>query len=315
MTLYITEKQVGELVDIRDAIAAVENSGRLLAGGEATFVPRTRLRMKNGFLHLMPASLEKDGCFGYKAYTSFKGVARFFVFLFDNGNGELRAVIEGDKLGQLRTGAASGVATRVLARKNAGTLGIIGSGYQAATQLTAAAAVREFESVRVFSRNFEHAEKFCERLQAGLKPKLEPVKKVEDAASADVVTTATSAVSPVLIGEMLKNGCHINAVGGNMLVKRELDERAVERSNLIVIDSREQGQLECGDFLPLIDKGKLHWSDVYEFGDLFNGRAARRNDAEITLFKSQGIAPWDVALAEVVYKRAVERKIGTLLPI
>lgn len=315
MTLYITEEQVSELVGMTEALAAVENAGNLLAAGDATFIPRARLRMQNGFLHLMPAALEKDGCFGYKAYTSFKGVARFFVFLFDNRNGELRAVIEADKLGQLRTGAASGAATRVLARTNVETLGIIGSGYQAETQLTAAVAVRNFKSVRVFSRNFEHAEKFCERLQAGLQPKLEPVRKVEDAASSDVVTTATSAVAPVLFGDMLKAGCHINAVGGNMLVKRELDERVVERSDLIVIDSREQGQIECGDFLPLIDKGKLHWSDVYEFDDIFNGHAGRKRDDEITLFKSQGIAPWDVALADIVYKRAVERKVGTQLPL
>lgn len=315
MTLYITEKQVSELVGMTDAIAAVENAGNLLAEGEAAFIPRARLRMRNGFLHLMPASLEKDGCFGYKAYTSFKGVARFLVFLFDIRNGELRAVIEGDRLGQLRTGAASGAATKFLARKNVETLGIIGSGYQAETQLTAAVAVRNFKSVRVFSRNFAHAEKFCERLQAGLSPELEPVREVEEAASADVVTTATSAVSPVLFGDMLKPGCHINAVGGNMLVKRELDEKVVERSGLIVIDSREQGQIECGDFLPLIDKGKLHWSDVYEFGDIFDGNAARKDDDEITLFKSQGIAPWDVALANVSYKRALERKIGTQIPL
>ncbi len=315
MTLYITEDQVAGLVGITDAIDAVEKVGRSLAERETTFIPRARLRMRNGFLHLMPASLESDGCMGYKAYTSFKGVARFFVFLFDNRNGQLQAVIEGDKLGQLRTGAASGAATRILARKNVETLGLIGSGYQAETQLAAAAAVRNFKSVKLFSRNFDHAVKFCERLQPGLAPKLEPVRKVEDAAAADVVTTVTGAVSPVLLGDMLKPGCHINAVGGNMLVKRELDEKVVERSDLIVIDSREQGKLECGDFLPLIDKGKLHWSDVFEFGDIFNGIAARKNDDEITLFKSQGIAPWDVALANVVYNRALERKVGTRIPL
>lgn len=315
MTLYITEDQVTGLVGISDAIDAVEKVGRSLAAHGTTFIPRARLRMRNGFLHLMPASLESEGCMGYKAYTSFKGVARFLVFLFDNRNGELRAVIEGDKLGQLRTGAASGAATRLLARKDVETLGLIGSGYQAETQLTAVAAVRNFKSVKVFSRNFDHALKFCERLQPGLAPKLEPVRKVEEAAAADVVITATSAVAPVLFGEMLSAGCHINAVGGNMLVKRELDENVVMRSDLIVIDSREQGKSECGDFLPVIDKGKLHWSDVYEFGDMFDGTAARKNDDEITLFKSQGIAPWDVALANVVYNRAVERKIGTQIPL
>lgn len=143
MVLYITEGEVERLVNIRDAISAVEGVGKSMAEKETIFPPRTRLRMKNGFFHFMPASLEGAGYFGYKAYTSFKGAARFLVFLFDNHNGELRAIIEADKLGQLRTGAA----TKVLARRNVETLGIIGSGFQAEAQLTAAISVRDFKSV------------------------------------------------------------------------------------------------------------------------------------------------------------------------
>lgn len=315
MALYLTEEEVGKLVDIHDAIAAMENVGKSMAENETIFLPRTRLRMRNGFLHFMPASLEAEGYFGYKAYTSFKGSARFLVFLFDNSNGELSAVIEANKLGQLRTGAASGAAMNLLARRDAETLGMIGSGFQAESQLLAAISVRDFKSAKVFSRNFEHAEKFCEKLQNVSGPKLEPVKNVEDAASADIVTTATSAMSPVLLGDMIKSGCHINAIGGNMLMRRELDEKVVERANLIVIDSREQGEKECGDFLPSLQKGRLHWADVYEYQDLFNGKAARKWETDITLFKSQGIAPWDVTLAKVVYKRAVQQKLGKQIPL
>ncbi len=315
MALYLTEEEVEKLVDIHDAIAAMENVGKSMADNETIFLPRTRLRMRNGFLHFMPASLEAEGYFGYKAYTSFKGSARFLVFLFDNSNGELCAVIEGNKLGQLRTGAASGAAMNLLAREDAETFGLVGSGFQAESQLMAAISVREFKMVRVFSRSFEHAEKFCEKFQFISTPKLEPVKKVEDAASADVVTTATSAVSPVLLGDMIMPGCHINAIGGNMLMRRELDERAVERADLIVIDSREQGEKECGDFLPSLQKGKLHWADVFEYHDLFNGRARRKSETDITLFKSQGIAPWDVTLAKVVYKRAVQQRLGKQIPL
>lgn len=315
MIKYITEEEVGRLVNIDDAITTVEGVGRSMASSETIFVPRTRLRMNDGFLHLMPASMEKDGVFGYKAYASFKGKARFFVHLFDNKTGNLLAIIEADKLGQLRTGAASAAATRVLGRKNAATFGLIGSGYQAESQLTAVLTVRDFRSVKVFSRNSDHTEAFCEKMQKACKPRLEAVKNVEEAASCDVVSTITSAMTPVLFGDMLKDGCHINASGGNMLVKREMDEKTVERADIIVIDSREQGEKECGDFLPLLEKGKLHWSDVYEFSDLFSGAATRKNDSEITLFKSQGIAPWDVALAKTVYERALEQKAGTELPL
>jgi len=315
MLLYVNEEEVGRLVDIHDAISVLEEVGKSMADQETIFLPRARLRMRNGFLHFMPASLEAAGYFGYKSYTSFKGVARFLVFLHDNSNGELRAVIEGDKLGQLRTGAASGVATKYLSRKGADTLGIIGAGYQAETQLAAALAVRNVTGVKIFSRNYERAEQFCERMQKISKVRLEPVKNVEEAAAGDVVKTVTAATSPVLFGKMVKPGCHINAVGGNMLVKRELDEEVIERADMIVIDSREQGKIECGDFLPLMDKGKMHWEDIFEYQDLFNSRAMRKAETDITLFKSQGIAPWDVALAKLVYERALQHKAGRQIPI
>ncbi len=315
MITYITEEEVARLVNTNDAIAAVEGVGRSMAASAAIFVPRTRLRMDHGFLHLMPASLEDEGVFGYKSYTSFGGKVRFHVHLFDGKTGELLAMIEADKLGQLRTGAASGAATRILARMNASSFGLIGSGYQAESQLTAVLAVHEFTKVKVFSRNHDRAKAFCEKMQKVSNTRLEAVKDVAEAAACDVVTTATSAMAPVLFGEMLKDGSHVNAVGGNMLVKRELDEKAVERADVIVIDSREQGEKECGDFLPLIEKGKLHWSDVFEYRDLFSAIAARKNEKEITLFKSQGIAPWDVALAKVVYDRALEAKVGKQLPL
>ena len=262
MSLYLREEEVSGLVDIRDAISTMERVGESMTKNETIFLPRTRLRMKNGFFHFMPASLEVDGYFGYKAYTSFKGAARFLVFLFSNNDGELLAIIEGDKLGQLRTGAASGVVTKFLAREDSTSFGLIGAGYQAETQLTAALSVHNFSSVSVFSRNFGHAEKFCEKLEDVSKVKLKAVKNIEDAASADVITTATSALLPVLFRDMVNPGCHINAVGGNMLTKRELDEKLVEAADLIVIDSREQGEKECGDFLPSLEKGKLQWGEV-----------------------------------------------------
>jgi alanine dehydrogenase len=315
MSLYLTEEEVSGLIDIRDAIAAMEHVGESMAKGETIFLPRVRLRMSHGFFHFMPASLEEEGYFGYKAYTSFNGIARFLVFLFDNHSGELKAMIEGDRLGQLRTGAASAVAAKFLMRENSSSFGLIGSGYQAETQLAAALAVHKFSSVKVFSRNFEHAEKFCKKLQSASKIKLEAVKEIEEAASADVVTTVTNATSQVLFVEMVNPGCHINAVGGNMLVKRELDEKLVESANLIVIDSREQGEKECGDFLPSLEKGKIHWSDVYEYKDIFHGNARRKNDSDITLFKSQGIAPWDIALAKVVYERALGQKVGKQISV
>ncbi|HEY9165400.1 MAG TPA: ornithine cyclodeaminase family protein [Candidatus Kryptonia bacterium] len=310
MPLHLTEHDVSRLVGIDDALSAVESVGRSMAAGEVVFTPRNRLRMQNGFLHFMPASLEKEGVFGYKAYTSFRGQSKFLVYLFDNSSGKLLAVIEADKLGQLRTGAASGVATRVLSKKNVEYLGLIGSGYQAETQLMALARVREFKAAKVFSRNHDHAEEFCEKMQKEVRLSLKAVKDVTEVAEADVIVTATSAATPVLNGDYLRVGCHVNAIGANTLIKRELDEKTVERAGVIVIDSREQGKLECGDFIPLTEKGKLHWNNILEFQDLFNGHAKRSSEKEITIFKSQGIAPWDVSLAKFLYQRATEEKAG-----
>ena len=313
--LYLTESEVDSLVGIDDAISAVQGVGESMARGETVFNPRTRLRMKNGFLHLMPASLETEDLFGYKAYTSFKGAARFIVFLFSGGSGELLALIEGDKLGQLRTGAASAVATRILSRTNSSSLGIIGSGYQAESQLSGICAVRKIKGVKIYSRNPDHASSFCERVARAVNVPLRAVSEPGEAASSDIVVTVTNSNSPVLNGAMLRSGAHVNAVGGNMLIRKELDESVVERAQTIVIDSREQGKVECGDFLGPVEKGKLHWENILEFSDLFNGRAIRKDDDSVTLFKSQGIAPWDVAIAAVVYRRALEEKRGKRLDL
>jgi len=206
MILHIREEEVAGLVNIEDAIAAVEIVGRMMASSDVVSVPRTRLRMDDGTLQLMPASLRKEGVFGYKAYTSFKGKARFLVHLFEAGTGSLLSIIEADKLGQLRTGAASAVATGILSRRNVSTFGLIGSGYQAETQLLGVLSVREFSRVKIFSRNTEHARLFCERMQRLCRPKLEVVREVDEAAACDVVTTVTSSMVPVLPGDKLKEG-------------------------------------------------------------------------------------------------------------
>jgi alanine dehydrogenase len=252
-----------------------------------------------------------------KIYTSVRGAVRFVVPLFRSATGEMAALIEADALGQIRTGAATGVATKYLANANARTAGIIGTGYQARTQLEAVAGVRPLEKVRAFGRDPERRAKFCREMSVRIGVEVEPVDSGEVAVrGADIVITATSATKIVLEGPWLSPGVHVNAIGANWAQKRELDDAAVNRADVIVVDSIEQGKMEAGDLILSFGNNSSRWDAVRELGGIVAGKTPGRTAAnQITLFKSNGIATWDLAVAVRVYELAVSRGVGQSIPL
>jgi ornithine cyclodeaminase/alanine dehydrogenase-like protein (mu-crystallin family) len=281
--LYLTEADVDSLFDPADAVPIVEDSFRRLAAGEVVNQPRIRLVGDSRALALMGAFDGGLGVAGSKTYVS-----DFVVSIFDGATGKCLGVIEANRLGQLRTGAASGVAAKHLARRGARRLGIIGCGYQAETQVQCIrAAVPSLEEVVAYCRTESVLEEFCARLGA------EAAESHREAVEeADVVVTATSSKDPVLRGDWLRPGTLVCAIGANHPAKRELDDAVLERASLVCTDSAEQAREEAGDLAGVTDLHELH------------AVRGRESDDEIVVFKSNGLAVWDLAAAAAVVARA-----------
>ncbi len=318
MTLLLNEADVRALLAMPLALEAVEEAFRRQASGQAILHSRRRLETPGrAFLHYMAAADTVSGCMGMKIYTSVRGALRFLVPLYRSQTGELAALVEADYLGQMRTGAASGVATKYMSRADARTVGIVGSGLQARTQLEAVAAVRRIESIRAFGRDAERRAAFCSEMSARLGVPVAPVGSAEEAVrDADIVVAATTASTPVVRGAWLAAGAHLNAIGANFPQKRELDDEAVRRAEIVAVDSLEQSKLEAGDLIQTFKEDSARWGAVRELAQIVAGKTPGRTDArEITLFKSNGIATWDVAVAARVYELAKQRGIGQQIPL
>jgi ornithine cyclodeaminase/alanine dehydrogenase len=310
--LYLTEQDVTNLLTMQDALAAVELAFKAQATGDATNEPRRRVRANNAILMTMSGAIASLHAFGFKAYSVARGKARFHVNLYDTATGELLAMIEADKLGQMRTGAASGIATKYLACEDAKSVGIYGTGWQAQTQLAAVCAVRPIESVKVFSRSAEKRNSFSAAMskELGL-ANITPVAEPEAAAEADILITITSSREPVLKGAWIQDGTHINAAGGNSILRSEVDDDVIKRANFIAVDSKDQARMEAGELVFPVEKGLLTWERVQEVCHVVNGAVqGRQHSTDITLFKSLGLAIEDVATAMRLYRKAVAEKIG-----
>src|ERR1700758_3124269 len=262
MTLLITEADVRSLLTMPIALEIVEESLRQQGNGELILNPRRRIKMPdNALLHYMAAADTVRGFIGMKIYTVARGVARFVVPLFRSATGEMVALIEADALGQLRTGAASGIATKYLANANARTACIIGTGYQARAQLEAVAAVRPLKRVRAFGRDPERRAKFCREMSEKIGVTVEPATSGEEAVKgAEIMITATSATKVVLEGAWLTPGVHINTMGANWPQKRELDAEAVGRADKIIVDSVKQSKMEAGDLVQAFGEDSSRWN-------------------------------------------------------
>ena len=311
MPLYLSESDVESLITAGEAVPALERCFVRLAAGEIENVPRRRLPLEDGFFAVMSAVDRGLGYAGLKSYTAVAGDAAFVVCLFElSERGKLAAVIEADALGQRRTGAASGVAAKYLARPGAQSLGVIGCGWQAESQVDAIrAAVPAVESVVAYCRTPEKLRAFCKKTDAT------PAESHREAASQDIVVTVTTSRDPVVRGEWLREGALVCAVGANDPRARELDNVVLERATLVCCDSREQARLESGDLIEPVASGALDWLEVHELQEVVAGELpGRQSDADIVVFKSNGIAAWDVAIGVEVLGRARERGVGTDLP-
>jgi ornithine cyclodeaminase/alanine dehydrogenase-like protein (mu-crystallin family) len=295
--LYFTEDEVKELLPMDAAIQAVEDAFRRMAEKTAINHPRRRLILPSGaVLHYMAAGGESY--FGAKIYSTHpKHDARFLFLLYRSDDARPLAIFEANWLGQIRTGAASALATRYMAREDARTLGVIGSGFQARSQVAAMRAVRDIRSVKVWSRTAAKREQF------GADCGAEPVETAEQAVrGADIVVTATYSREPVLEAEWVSPGAHINAMGSNQTTRRELPAALVAHATRIAIDSIEQGRMESGDLLLALE---TDWDRIVELQDIVAGKKpGRASDEEITIFKSNGLAIEDVAAAAYIYEQA-----------
>ena len=310
--LLLTEDDVRRLLTIEMALEAVEQVLRKQALDEAQNIPRSRCQTDQAMLHVLSGSAKTLGIMGYKAYSTTRKGAWFHVGLYDGKTGALLALIQADYLGQMRTGAASGVATQYMARHEAQEVGIFGSGKQARTQLQAICKVRRVRRAYVYSPNEQRRRQFAEDMSALCGCEVEPVPRPELAAQdKDIVITATTSREPVLSGNWLADGTHLNVIGSNYLGKAEVDAAAVRRCESIVVDSKDQARLEAGDFVQALEEGSIHWADVHELGQVIVGRfTGRAHPQDVTMFKSLGIALEDIAVAARVYAKAIETGAG-----
>jgi ornithine cyclodeaminase/alanine dehydrogenase-like protein (mu-crystallin family) len=318
LALFIREEEVRQLLTMEDTLEAVEEVFRQQADGMAVNRLRSRIHIGGkGSLNLAAGAAFHRQAMGLKVYTAYRSGTRFMVLLYSTETGELLAVVEADLLGRMRTGATSGVATKYLARRDAATVGIIGTGGQAVTQLAAVCAVRRISKVRAFSRKPEGREDFCKRMSKALEIEVVPAESAQMAVEgADIVVTITSSRDPVVNGEWIQAGTHINAAGSNDLTRREIDNALVRRCDVIVVDSREQARVECGDLLQAVERGVVQWEGIRELGEVVAGRVpGRSSDDDITLFASQGLAIEDVATASRLLELAKAQGLGESIPL
>ncbi len=311
MALFLTEQDVLDLLPMERALERIEWTFREQHRGEAVNRSRERIFLPHSSLHYMAAALPAEDLLGMKIYTVTREALRFLVLLYHATTGALLAILEADQLGRIRTGAASGVATKYLARADSERVGLIGAGRQAETQLAAIALVSPLKGVKVYSREEARRGEFCQRMSARLRLEVAPAHSAEEAARfGDIVVTATTASQPVLHGDWLRPGTHVNAIGANMLSRRELDSSVLGRASLIAVDTLEQAREEAGDLVQGLEAIRDGWQGVVELHEVVAGRRRRTSSDEITLFKSSGIALWDVAVAGYVYRQAVRAGRG-----
>lgn len=317
VALLLREADVERLLDMPTALEAVEEVFRQHGEGRAPNQPRRRIFVPRGVLHVMSGGMPGWGVMGLKAYSAVGGKVRFVVLLFSTETGDLLAIIEADWLGQVRTGAASGVATKYLAQGEASVVGIFGTGRQARTQLHAVCAVRPIREVRAYSRDADRRQRFCVDMERLLRCSVRPAAAPVDALKgADIVITITSSKDPVFDGHLVEAGQHLNVAGSNMVQKREVDDETIRRADRIVVDQLEDAKIESGDLIGPVARGVTSWDRMHELGAVVCGKAPGRQRAEeVTLFKSNGLAIQDVALASKVLERARAGGIGVEVPL
>ena len=312
MPLLLSESDVKSLLTMPIALECVETSFKRLADHSAENQSRQRLHAGKTFLHYMAALDNAGGYMGLKIYTSVGRQLRFVIPLYRVETGEMAALIEANYIGQMRTGAASGIATKYLARADAKSVAIIGTGLQSRTQLEAIASVRKLERASAYGLDADRRAQFAKDMTDRLRiPVTAEASGEECVRGADIIVTSTTSPTPVLEGKWITPGTHINATGANFPQKHELDAEAVRKCDLVTADSRAQSKLESGDLIQMYGDDDRRWREVVELADVIAGTVkGRTSDAQITLFKSNGIAIEDVVTAARVYEMAKEKGMG-----
>lgn len=317
MVLFLGESEVEELLSMKDAMEVLEAMFSEQGRGNIINHPRHRVRTKKSMLHYLAGAVPSMNVMGYKAYSSSRAGIKFRVFLHDINSGELLSIMDGNYMGMIRTGAATGVATKYMAREDSQVTGILGTGWQSKGQLMAVKEAMDINHFKAYSRNADKREAFCKEMEKLLVAEVIPVETAEEVLEgSDIVITSTTAAEPLFDGELIQSGVHINAIGANFLYKREIDEKTVRKSDIIVVEDKEQCKYEAGELLPVVDKGRLEWDKLTELGEVVVGKErGRNNDEEITLFKSLGIAVEDIAIAAHLYSLAKSAGVGKQLDI
>jgi ornithine cyclodeaminase/alanine dehydrogenase len=313
--LYLTEADVARLSDIGDAVAALEQAFHAWRDPGTANMPRQRAALPGGFFNLMGSAYVQKGVYGLKAYAGGPGGANFNICLYGVEHRRLLAVFEANLLSQLRTGGASGLATKLMANADAATLAVLGTGKQARAQVLAVCAVRPIKEIRIFSPTPANRAAFAREMEqeTGI------VARVMDSGEAcivgaDVIVLITKAADPVIRSEWLREGAHINGAGANAANRRELDAATVLRARVLVTDDLAQAKIEAAEFRDLVKDGRLTWDAVHELGDVVTGAVAgRHGPQDLTLFKSLGVGLEDIAFAEMIYRRALAQGAGQTL--
>jgi alanine dehydrogenase len=318
--LYLSESDVGGLIEMKDVLDLVDGAFKAQGEGLAPNQPRRRLHMPKGALQVMYGGLSDQGYLGLKAYTTFPGIGvRFIMLLWDANTSELLALMEANILGQLRTGAASGVGARYMAREDATVAGLFGSGWQARSQLEALCCARPLEQVKIYSRTAEKRERFVEKMSDKVSAELIAVDSPAEAVrGSQIVCTMTTARDPVFDGNDIEPGTTIIPAGSNRDTNREVDDETFRRAarGRIATDSLEGAKFESGDMIRAVAGKALDWGQVVEIGQIASGKMPGRASAdEINMFVSQGVAIEDVAIGAEVYKRAKASGTGQDLPV
>lgn len=313
MLRYVNDDEARSLLTLDDGIQVMEDLFRQEADGHVENLPTGELGLGKGFFRMKVGAAYGMNCYGFKAY----GNGRYTVFVYNHETGKLDGIVEARGLTEVRTGAVSAVATKYMARANARTMGIIGTGREARAQIASVLKVRPLELVKAYSRSPERREAYAKEMSETHGIKVVAVDNAEACVrEVDILLTITGANDPVMQGAWLEDGTYVCAVGATTPYRRELDDEAVARAGTVVVEHLSQAEAEIGELRHAADRGRIHWSKVRELKDLVKGYVPGRvDDREINLFDSIGVGAEDVAMANHVLKLARERGVGTDLPL
>ena len=313
MAIFLRDSEVSESLTMKQMIEKIESMQSHYGEGEASNLPRRKIIASGGMLAVMGGGLFYEGVLGVKTYTVVKGQYSFQVSLYDAETGKLLCYTQANRLGQLRTGATTAVAAKYLTTKSNMTIGIIGTGYQAATQLEAVSKVRDIANILAFSRTESSRQQFAENMSTSLQIPVTSAKSAEETVkNSDLVICIAATMDPVINGDWISSGTTLVAAGPTTWRANEVDTLTIKRAHKIVVDSIEQAPIESGDLSSSVDQGIIQWSQLVELRHIVSGnQSGRDNNAQIIYAKLMGTGVADVAAAKLAYDTAKQLGIGT----